>query len=95
MTLNDILLYSQISASFMCRQRNFIPPQIKRTTETHRQTFTYTRERETERDFEIQRPKYNVSINFISSELTKPSERRGRKSLRDRGDGGHLENKAL
>lgn len=84
MTSNEILFYSQISASFICSQRNVILQQIKNKYRDS-QTDIYMREKEGERErnFEIQRPIYNVPIKSISSEPTKPSERRGRKSIRE------------
>jgi hypothetical protein len=47
------------------------------------------------RDLQTHRPKWDVSIKSLSSDLREHCRIGGIMSVRGRGDGGHQENKAL
>lgn len=75
-TPNDILLCSQIGAPFILNMRSFFLGQRGTKTETHSQTFCRVR------DLGTLRPKWNVSIKSLPSEMRQPCGRRGWKEHR-------------
>ena len=84
MTSKDILLYSQILALFSCRQRWFLPKQMRTNRDPQPPQYA-----ESERDLGALSPKQDVFLKSLSSELRRLYKSRGIKCTRATGDGGH------